>query len=215
MEKRRFSFFDQVIIGFDKRLKKIEKPQKKRVFRQYPAKEIAESTLSSEEKRHIAGLMRVNHAGEIAAQALYKAQAVAARDPALRQAMQESAEEESDHLHWCETRLNELGSHTSYLEPVWFVGSFSIGLLAGSFGDRWNLGFLAETEHQVVDHLQEHLQQLPCQDEKTRAILVQMQKDEAHHADTAETAGGHRLPRPVRDLMAMTSQIMKKTAYRI
>lgn len=214
MEKRRYSLFDQAIVEFDKYLKKIDKKEKVRDYRPYPAKAVPEASLSSEEKRHVAGLMRVNHAGEIAAQALYKAQALASRNHDIKRTLQESAEEEYDHLHWCETRLQELDSHTSYLEPVWFAGSFAIGLAAGGFGDRWNLGFLAETEHQVVEHLDEHLRQLPQQDLKSRAILQQMQQDEAHHANTAESAGASQLPRPVRDLMALTSQVMKKTAYR-
>ncbi len=215
MEKRRYSLFDQFIFEFDKRLKKIEKKKKTRNYRPYPAKTVPEAVLTSEEKQHVAGLMRVNHAGEIAAQALYKAQALASRNHEIKRTLQESAEEEYDHLHWCETRLKELDSHTSYLEPVWFTGSFAIGLAAGSFGDRWNLGFLAETEHQVVEHLDEHLRKLPQQDQKSRAILEQMQQDEAHHANTAESAGAYQLPRPVRDLMALTSQVMKKTAYRL
>lgn len=214
MQARRYSLFDQAIARFDKQLKKIEKNEEPRSYRPYPAQDLPESVLSSEEKQHVAGLMRVNHAGEIAAQALYKAQALASKNGEIKHTLQESAEEEYDHLHWCETRLAELNSHTSYLEPAWYAGSFAIGLVAGSFGDRWNLGFLAETEHQVVEHLDEHLGKLPRQDQKSRAILEQMQKDEAHHADTAESAGGYRLPRPVRELMALSSQVMKKTAYR-
>ena len=159
--------------------------------------------------------MRVNHAGEIAAQALYKAQALTARSEAIRREMKTSAEEEYDHLYWCETRLKELDEHTSYLEPIWSAGSFAIGLLAGSFGDKWNLGFLAETEHQVVSHLEEHLQKLPPTDQRSRAILKQMQKDEAHHAHAAETAGAKSLPLAIRKLMSLTSSVMKKTAYHV
>ena len=169
--------------------------------------------MNEDEKRHISGLMRVNHAGEIAAQALYKAQALTARDTELKKTMQVSADEEIDHLNWCESRLKELNDHTSYLEPVWSVGSFGIGLVAGFFGDKWNLGFLAETEYQVVRHLDSHLKQIPERDQRSRAILLQMREDELHHATTAEMSGAKNLPESVKILMGFTSKIMTKTAY--
>ena len=159
--------------------------------------------------------MRVNHAGEIAAQALYKAQALTARDDELKKTMKQSADEEIDHLDWCELRLKELGDHTSYLGPVWYLGSFGLGVVAGCFGDKWNLGFLAETEYQVVRHLDAHLEQLPMNDDRSRAILEQMREDELHHATTDETAGAKSLPKGVKRLMSYASKVMTKTAYRI
>jgi ubiquinone biosynthesis monooxygenase Coq7 len=157
--------------------------------------------------------MRVNHAGEVSAQALYQGQGLTARDPAVREAMAEAADEEVDHLAWCEERLDELRSHTSYLNPFWYLGSFSIGACAGLCGDRWSLGFVAETERQVVRHLESHLQQLPAADERSRRILAQMQEDEARHATTALEAGGAELPRPIRSLMQLCSRVMTTTAY--
>lgn len=210
---RQYTGLDKAIVAFDKLLKNKEKNSNQHYFRRYPAEEIPESVLTDDERNHVAGLMRVNHAGEIAAQALYKAQALVARDEEIRQEMQQSADEELDHLNWCETRLQELNSHTSYLEPVWSTGSFAIGLFAGMFGDKWNLGFLAETEHQVVQHLDEHLQRLPENDQRSRAILKQMQEDEACHAATAENAGAKELPEPAKKAMTYTSMIMKKAAY--
>lgn len=180
-----------------------------------PAENYPEANLSENEKKHISGLMRVNHAGEVAAQALYKAQALTATDAELKKTMQHSADEEVDHLNWCESRINELGDHTSYLEPVWYAGSFGIGVVAGCFGDKWNLGFLAETEYQVVRHLDSHLQQLPEKDERSRAILEQMREDELHHAVSAEKSGAANLPKGVKRLMTLTSKVMTKTAYKI
>ena len=159
--------------------------------------------------------MRVNHAGEIAAQALYKAQALTAKDNNIKAAMRQSAEEEYDHLRWCEQRLRELDDHPSMLKPVWSAGSFAIGLVAGSFGDKWNLGFLAETENQVASHLDEHLQRLPAHDMRSRIIIEQMREDEQQHADSAVAAGASELPGPVKRLMSLASMVMKKTAYRL
>ena len=159
--------------------------------------------------------MRINHAGEISAQALYKAQAMTAIDDELKDTMKQSAYEESSHLKWCERRLDELGGRTSYLSPIWYFGSFGIGVVAGCFGDKLNLGFIAETEHQVVKHLDSHLEQLPKNDERSRAILEQMRKDELHHAKTAETSGAKNLPKEVRFIMTLVSKIMTKTAYYI
>jgi ubiquinone biosynthesis monooxygenase Coq7 len=159
--------------------------------------------------------MRVNHVGEIAAQALYKAQALTAVDDELKKIMKQSADEEIDHLDWCEQRLNELDGRVSYLMPIWYLGSFGIGVLAGVFGDKWNLGFIAETEHQVVRHLEKHLEELPEGDERSRAILEQMREDELHHAAAAETRGAKKLPEGIKRLMMLASKLMTKTAYHI
>lgn len=201
-------------MAFDDVIKGVLETNTVRGMRQYPANYEPESALSTEQKNHIAGLMRVNHAGEIAAQALYKAQAVTARSEQLKQSMQSSAEEEYDHLDWCEVRLRELDAKPSRLQPLWYMGSFGIGLLAGSFGDKWNLGFLVETEQQVIRHLDEHLQQLPQHDKRSRAILEQMRKDELKHAISAEYAGAEHLPKLVKNLMFAISRLMTTTAYR-
>ncbi len=180
-----------------------------------PAAGIKEAELDEEERRHAAGLMRVNHAGEVCAQALYAGQAATARQATVRIAMQQAADEEIDHLSWCETRLRQLDNRTSLLNPVWYAGSFAIGALAGLAGDSWSLGFVRETENQVEAHLQEHLERLPPEDARSRAILDQMKADEARHADMAEIAGGRELPQTIRSAMAFTSGIMKALAYRI
>lgn len=157
--------------------------------------------------------MRVNHAGEVAAQALYRGHAVTARTDALRGHMERAAEEETDHLAWCEQRLGELGSRTSLLNPLWYGGSFAIGALAGWAGDKWSLGFVAETEQQVVKHLEDHLTRLPAEDAQSRAILEQMRKDEAQHATVAIEAGAAELPEMVKRAMALTSAVMTRSAY--
>ena len=210
----RYTAIDQFIIGLDSILSNLPKSGEESQKRSYPAADYAECDLDTSEKQHIAGLMRVNHAGEIAAQALYKAQALTARDAELKQTMQHSADEEVDHLQWCEQRLQELSDHTSYLGPFWYAGSFGIGVLAGCFGDKWNLGFLAETEYQVVRHLDSHLAQIPLKDKKSRAILEQMREDELNHASKAETSGAEVLPNGIKRLMNLTSKVMTKTAYR-
>jgi 3-demethoxyubiquinol 3-hydroxylase len=215
MKSRQYSALDRGIMALDSVLGDLAKPGSMREKRPYPAVSYSQPNLDENEKKHISGLMRVNHAGEIAAQALYKAQSLTTRNEELKKAMQQSADEEIDHLDWCESRLKELGDHTSYLEPVWYLGSFGIGVVAGCFGDKWNLGFLAETEYQVVRHLDEHLEQLPEKDDRSRAILEQMREDELHHATTAETAGAETLPKGVKRLMNLTSKIMTKTAYHI
>jgi ubiquinone biosynthesis monooxygenase Coq7 len=157
--------------------------------------------------------MRINHTGEVCAQALYNGQALTARNPATEAALREASQEETEHLAWCEKRIHELGSHKSLLNPLWYTGSFAIGALAGALGDKWNLGFLAETEHQVGKHIEDHLQRLPQQDEKSRAILEQMKVDEAKHATTALHYGGAELPLPVKLAMKLTSKVMTRTAY--
>lgn len=181
--------------------------------RAYPAKSIAENPIDKKEIKHAAGLMRVNHAGEVCAQALYQGQAITARSMVVKEKMQEAAEEELDHLAWCNQRLYELSSHTSYLNLVWYLGALSIGLVAGMVGDKWSLGFLEETENQVVRHLESHLGKLPEQDEKSRIIVGQMHKDESKHRDMARDAGAADLPIFIKQLMAMSSKVMTKVAY--
>ena len=180
-----------------------------------PAGDDAEIILDPDERRHAAGLMRINHVGEICAQALYSGQAAVARDEATRADLLAAAAEETDHLAWCAERLDELGSRPSLLNPVWYAGSYAIGVLAGLRGDGWNLGFVVETERQVEAHLAEHLQTLPEADLRSRAILQQMKADEARHADNAEQAGARVLPQPVPALMAAASKLMKAVAYRL
>lgn len=183
--------------------------------RPYPAEHLDDVALDTRDRRHVAGLMRVNHAGEVCAQALYAGQAAAARRDTVRTIMQQAADEELDHLAWCTTRLHELDSRTSLLNPLWYAGSFTIGALAGLAGDHWSLGFVRETENQVEAHLQDHIDHLPERDFRSQAILDQMKTDEAAHARMAEDAGGRELPRPVRAAMAFTAGIMKALAYRI
>jgi 3-demethoxyubiquinol 3-hydroxylase len=204
---------DKIIIALDTAIKTMAVSHV--AARENPADQIDETALTSNEKKHIAGLMRVNHAGEISAQALYLGQAITARDPEVRDKMQIAAKEEIDHLAWCEARLKELESHLSYLSPLWFTGSFFIGTLAGIIGDQWNLGFLAETEEQVVRHLETHLSHLPENDKKTIAILEQMRDDEAKHRNMAIDAGAHPLPTPIKMMMRVISKIMTTTAYRL
>ena len=211
---RHFSLVDSLISNFDQALRTVA-GQPAVTGRANPAIDQPENELSEEERRHIAGLMRINHSGEVAAQALYQGQALTARLPEVRAAMERAAEEENYHLDWCETRLEELGDRTSALKPFWYAGSFAIGALAGAIGDKWSLGFVAETERQVVKHLEDHLDQLPEKDERSRAILEQMREDEGHHATTAVEAGGVELPAPVRGLMTLTSKVMTKTAYKV
>ena len=171
--------------------------------------------LEGEDKKLAGALMRVNHVGEVCAQALYQAQALTARSPELRAQMQQAAREETDHLAWTQQRLDELGDHASRLNPLWYAGAFGIGLVAGRFGDRVSLGFVVETERQVEQHLAGHLERLPPQDAASRAIVDQMMRDEARHADDALAAGGVELPAPVRALMRAAAKVMTVTAHRI
>lgn len=180
-----------------------------------PAGDEADLVLEPADRRHAAGLMRINHVGEICAQALYSGQAAVARDQATRDDLLAAAAEETDHLAWCADRLDELGSRPSLLNPVWYAGSYAIGMLAGLRGDGWNLGFVVETERQVEAHLAEHLERLPEGDLRSRAILRQMKADEARHAEHAEHAGARILPQPVPTLMAAASKLMKAVAYRL
>lgn len=178
-----------------------------------PASSVADCDLSQAERDLAGRLMRINHAGEVSAQGLYQGQALTARLPMVREKMERAALEENDHLAWCETRAKELGTHVSYLNPFWYIGSLTIGALAGIAGDKWSLGFVVETERQVVKHLEEHLAKLPGHDQKSRAVLDQMKIDEAHHATTALYAGGAELPLPVKLMMKGMSKVMTRTAY--
>ena len=178
-----------------------------------PAQGEALRELEDDERRHAAALMRVNHAGEIAAQALYHGQALTARNPEIRDTLRRAADEEGDHLAWCDERLRELGSRPSLLNPLWYAGSFAIGALAGVCGDRVSLGFLVETERQVEGHLEDHLERLPSEDARSRRVLEQMKRDEIRHGDTAQAAGAAELPAPVKLLMKLTSRVMTRTAY--
>jgi len=210
---RHYSAADALIGHIDRALNNIFCRQPSR--RDYPAEAEQEAVTEPSERRKAAGLMRVNHAGEMAAQALYHGQSLTARDPALRDKLLQASQEESDHLNWCRRRLDELGAKPSILDPLWYGGSLAIGIAAGVAGDRWNLGFLAETEHQVVRHLDSHLQRLPPQDGRSRAIVTQMRSDELGHARLAEELGAAKLPRPINRLMGLTSKIMTTLAEKI
>ena len=167
------------------------------------------------DRRHSAGLMRVNHTGEICAQALYSGQALVAREPRIRDALQAAAAEERDHLSWCRRRLTELDSRPSLLDPLWYAGSFAWGVTSGLAGDKWSLGFLAETEAQVERHLEGHLEKLPADDDASRAIVAKMRDDEARHGAAARAAGAQELPLPVKSLMRVTADVMRLVAYRV
>ncbi|WP_196138977.1 2-polyprenyl-3-methyl-6-methoxy-1,4-benzoquinone monooxygenase [Aliikangiella sp. G2MR2-5] len=182
-----------------------------------PASQSGQQTeeLTAEQAKHSAGLMRINHCGEVCAQALYQGQALTARLPEVRDKMEQAAIEENDHLDWCAERLQQLDSRVSLLNPLWYLGSFSIGAVAGAIGDKWSLGFVAETEHQVVRHLDDHLQKLPEKDSQSRAILMQMREDELQHATNAIAAGGAELPGPVKGVMQLMSKVMTSTVYYI
>ncbi len=209
-QSRHYSPVDRAIIGANSILNTLFTPAKP--TRPYPAK-TADPELSEPERRAAAGYMRVNHVGEICAQALYQSQALTARNPKTKEKMEQAAAEEVDHLAWCEQRLEELGDRKSLLNPLWYGGSFVIGSLAGYAGDRWNLGFVAETERQVVNHLDSHLVALPEKDERSREVVAQMRDDEAEHAKMAVGAGAASLPTPVKKLMQGVSSIMTRTAY--
>jgi len=178
-----------------------------------PAANIIDADLNDSQKRHAAGLMRINHAGEVAAQALYQGHATVARDKEIEGQMQHAADEEFDHLAWCEQRIHELGEDVSKLSPFWYAGAYTIGAASGILGDKWSLGFIAETERQVCAHLDDHLDSLPPEDAKSRAIVEQMRDEEEEHGDNAIDAGAADLPAPVKRLMRMTAKVMTKTAY--
>lgn len=211
-EERRYSLLDKICLGVDQAVRAISATSKT-TGRVYPGKSELESDLTPEQRKHTAALMRINHAGEVCAQALYHGQGLVSRRLDVKEKMQHAAIEEGDHLAWCQTRLAELGSHTSYLNPCWYAGSFAIGLTAGLIGDKWSLGFLAETEHQVVKHLEKQLQQLPENDKRSFNILSQMHQDEAQHRDDALSSGAATLPQWIKNVMRFTSKVMVKTAY--
>jgi len=204
---------DDLIVGFDKGLRTLLAPA--RTSRPLPGKSLAEAEMGEEEKRLAAALMRVNHSGEICAQALYQGQALTARKLEIQQSLKQAASEETEHLNWCESRINDLGGRKSLLNPAWYAGSLAIGALAGALGDKWNLGFLAETERQVALHLEGHLQRLPVSDARSRAVVEQMKQDEARHATTALEHGGVGLPVPVRLAMKLSAKVMTGVAFRV
>ena len=211
---RHHSPVDQLVLGLDQALETLfGKP--KVTERSNPALDIPDSELSDAERDHTARLMRINHTGEVCAQALYQGQAATARDPSVKQSMERSAQEENDHLDWCETRIKELGGRLSILNPFWYVGSFAIGAAAGIAGDKWSLGFVAETENQVEAHLDSHLAEVPEHDERTRVILEQMKEDEISHATKALEKGGVPLPQPIKEAMTLMSKVMTKTVYHL
>ncbi len=212
MIERRFSPLDRLVQDLDQALHTILGPAPA-ASRPNPGAPHVETEFTAAERELAGRLMRINHAGEISAQALYQGQALTAHLPTVRDKMEQAASEESDHLAWTEQRIRELGTHTSLLAPVWYAGSFAIGALAGIAGDKWSLGFVVETERQVIRHLDSHLARLPAHDVRDRAILEQMKDDEAHHATTALAGGGAELPAPMKSLMALTSKIMTDTAY--
>jgi ubiquinone biosynthesis monooxygenase Coq7 len=208
------ALIDRFIIEFDTALRSVVGGASAQ--RPTPGSESgANSALDSEQRKHAAGLMRVNHVGEVCAQALYQSQKLVARNSDIQDMLERSGQEEMDHLAWCETRLKELGSHTSYLNPFWYAGSFLIGMAAGLAGDQWSLGFVAETEKQVENHLESHLKKLPEDDHRSRAIVDQMRIDEIEHGQAALHAGGVALPEPIQNIMQAISQAMTTTAYKI
>ncbi len=212
MKHRDYSPIDRALIGVDQTLRTLfGRPMV--TERRKPGQGEPDVDLTDQERRHIGRLMRVNHTGEVCAQALYQGQALAARDAAVRERLQRSAQEENDHLAWCEERIEELGGRKSLLNPLWYAGSFAMGAAAGLAGDKWSLGFVVETERQVEDHIDEHIAQVPADDHRTRAILEQMKVDEAHHARVAQGAGGAELPGPVKLAMRAVSKVMTGGAY--
>ena len=213
MNSRALSTFDRLLVDAQNAL--VTVAGKPLARRPNPAGDTPEIELDLAERRHAAGLMRINHVGEVCAQGLYFGQAAVARDPETREHLLEAAQEETDHLAWCGDRLQELDSRPSLFNPLWYAGSYTLGALAGLRGDGWSLGFVVETEHQVEAHLAEHLQTLPEADLRSREILKVMKADEARHAEHAEQAGARLLPQPIPSLMAAASQLMKAVAYRI
>ncbi|WP_027896277.1 2-polyprenyl-3-methyl-6-methoxy-1,4-benzoquinone monooxygenase [Zestomonas thermotolerans] len=212
--ERHYSPADRLLLQADAALRTLL-PFSGQPYRPSPAVTEPEAELDADDARHVARLMRINHTGEVCAQALYQGQALTAKLPEVRQAMEKAAEEEIDHLAWCEQRIRELGSRPSLLNPLFYGMSFGIGALAGLVSDRVSLGFVAATEQQVCKHLDEHLAQLPAEDRKSRAILEQMREDEQQHAENALEAGGLRFPAPVRFGMTLLSKVMTKSTYRI
>ena len=211
---RKSSFFDRLIGELDSSLRTLS--VKPNTIRENPASNIENNELDDNERRLTGSLMRINHSGEIAAQGLYRGQALTAKDAEVRLQMQQSSEEENEHLNWCETRLNALDSRKSLFNPIWYWGSFTIGAIAGKAGDKWSLGFVEETEKQVVKHLNDHLNRIPANATADRAVLQQMKTDEQHHADVANAAGANKLPLIVRKIfMPATSKVMTALSYRL
>lgn len=204
---------DQFIIEFDRALRTIAAPA--RTIRSVPGSDATETILDDAQRRHVAGLMRVNHCGEICAQALYQGQALTSRDPEIRDALRQAADEETEHLAWTATRIAELGGRKSLLNPLWYAGSLSLGVAAGLLGDKWNLGFLAETERQVEAHLDGHLAEIPVSDTRSRAIVDQMRLDEIQHAETAIAHGAAELPSAIKGAMRLMAKVMTGLAYRL
>lgn len=204
---------DKLISEFDKGLRTVFATAQS--SRPHPDQASSETVMSDAEKKHAIALMRINHSGEVCAQALYNGQALTAHNPQVAVALKQASKEETEHLAWCEKRIHDLGGRKSLLNPLWYAGSFALGAVAGAIGDKWSLGFLAETEHQVGGHLQGHLQKLPAQDEKSRAIVSQMYADETSHKNTALELGGAPLPAPVKLAMRMTSKLLTHTAYHL
>jgi ubiquinone biosynthesis monooxygenase Coq7 len=202
---------DTLIPEFDKALRAVFALAPTR--RPMPGADLPEAEMSESEKRHVAALMRVNHCGEICAQALYQGQALSSRDPAVRRELELAAWEETEHLNWTERRITELGGRKSILNPLWYAGSLAIGVVAGKCGDTWSLGFLAETERQVEGHLENHKARLPVQDRKSWEVLEQMKADEMRHAETADHYGARELPAPVRVAMKLSSKLMTRLSY--
>ena len=212
MTERTFKMTDHLLIGLDSAVRTLfGRPQV--TERANPANGLDEADMSDQERDLTARLMRINHTGEVCAQALYQGQALTARLPEIRDRMERAAQEENDHLAWCESRLNELDNRKSLLNPFWYAGSFMLGAAAGLAGDKWSLGFVAETEHQVEAHLDEHIKQIPLQDKKSHAVLEQMKTDEAQHAAMALEAGGVNLPLPIKVAMKVTSKLMTKSVF--
>lgn len=210
--QRQYSLLDRICLSADQIIRSLT-GNVKTTGKSHPARGIDEATLNEDERRHVAALMRINHAGEICAQGLYHGQAIVSKSANVQEKMQQAAIEEGDHLTWCHKRLEELGSHTSYLNPLWYAGSFCIGMVAGMVGDKWSLGFVAETETQVIKHLEGHLHLLPAQDKRSYHILQQMGKEEAKHRDEAIAAGAKELPPFIKHVMSLTSKIMVRTTY--
>lgn len=204
---------ENVIAEFDRALRTVFSTARSQ--RQVPGAGQPEARLSEEERTHVCGLMRVNHVGEICAQALYQGQALTSRDPSVRESLRSAAEEETEHLAWTEQRLADLGGRKSLLNPLWYAGALSVGLIAGRLGDKWNLGFLAETERQVEAHLDSHLFSLPERDRRSREIVDQMRIDEIRHAETAVRLGAAELPTPFKFAMKLAAKFMTETAYRL
>ena len=212
MTNRHYNVTDHLLMGVDQALRTLfGRPLV--TERANPSDGLSEAELTDEQQHHTARLMRINHTGEVCAQALYQGQALTAKLPKVRESMERAAQEENDHLAWCEKRIHELGNRTSFLNPFWYAGSFAIGAVAGLAGDKWSLGFVAETEHQVCAHLDEHLQQVSHADEKTRSILEQMKKDELQHATLALEGGGAELPGPIKLAMKLSAKSMTKSVY--